>query len=140
MPCKSSTVWVSKTSFAPVVWAACWAWESWRAAEVDERDLCKILGEREHSWRRSIVDAIEGEGVVGGRCGKVRLGVAVTVRVQSAFGCCPLHHIPHPHRMKYTTAVTLVLFVLAASARDEKPCTVHDKGGTYFDLNRLSAK
>jgi hypothetical protein len=39
MPCKSSTVWVSKTFFAPVVWAACWAWESWRAAEVEERDL-----------------------------------------------------------------------------------------------------
>lgn len=42
--------------------------------------------------------------------------------------------------MKYTTAATFALFVLAASARDEKPCTVHDEGGTYFDLNKLSSK
>jgi len=60
MPCKSSTVWVSKMFFAPVVWAACWAWESWRTAEVEQRDLWKILGECEHSWRRSIADAIGG--------------------------------------------------------------------------------
>ena len=58
MPCKSSTVWMSKTFFAPVVWAACSAWESWRTADVEERDLWKILGECEHSWRRSSVDAI----------------------------------------------------------------------------------
>lgn len=30
---------------------------------MEERDLWKILEEREHSWRRSIVDAIEGEGM-----------------------------------------------------------------------------
>lgn len=130
MPCKSSTVWVSKTFFAPVVWAACW--ESWRTAEVEERDLWKILGEGEHSWRRSIADAIGGAYVVGGS-GKVRFGVAA--RVQSAFGCCL-----SPHRMKCVTATTLILFVLAASARDEKPCTVHGEGGTYYDLNKLSAK
>ena len=42
--------------------------------------------------------------------------------------------------MKCITATTLALFVLAASARDEKSCTVHDKDGTYYDLNKLSAK
>ena len=46
----------------------------------------------------------------------------------------------HPLRMKCATAATLALFALVASARDEKPCTVHDKGGTYYDLNKLSAK
>ena len=61
MPCRSSTVWVSKMFFAPVVWAASCAWESWRTAEVEESDFRKSLGEREHSWRRSIVDAIDGE-------------------------------------------------------------------------------
>ena len=37
-------------------------------AEVEERDLWGIIEKREHSWRRSVVDAIEGEGacVVGG--------------------------------------------------------------------------
>jgi hypothetical protein len=42
--------------------------------------------------------------------------------------------------MKCVTAATLALFVLAASARDEKPCTVHDEGGAYYDLSMLSAK
>jgi hypothetical protein len=95
MPCRSSTVWVSKMFFAPVVWVASWAWESWRTAEVEESDLWKSLGEREHSWRRSIVDAIDGEEacVVGGGSGKVRLGVAA--RVQSAFGCCPSNFTSH---------------------------------------------
>lgn len=87
MPCKSSTVWVSKIFFAPVVWAAFWAGESWWRAEVDERDLWKILGEHEHSWRRSIVDAIEGCGALCGRRRKVgRFGSEVAARVQSAFG------------------------------------------------------
>lgn len=71
----------------------------------------------------------------GGGSGKVPFGVAG--RVQSAFGSCPSIT---SHIMKYTTAATFALFVLAASARDEKPCTVHDEGGTYFDLNKLSAK
>jgi len=86
------------------------------------------------------VDAIEEEvvRVVGGGSGKVRFGVAA--RVQSAFGCCPSVTFHIPHRMKCATAATLALFVLAASARDEKPCTVHGKGGTYYDLNSLSAK
>jgi len=61
----------------------------------------------------------------------------ISVRLLST---APSHPIPHPHRMKCTTAATLALFVLAASARDEKPCTVHDQEGTYYDLNRLSAK
>ena len=42
--------------------------------------------------------------------------------------------------MKCVTATALALFVLVASARDEKPCTVHGEGGTYYDLNKLSAK
>ena len=87
IPYKSSTVWVPKTFSAPIVWVACKAWESWRAAEVEERNLCRLLGECEHNWRLST----EVEGVVGGRCGKVRFGVAA--RVQSAFGCCPLHNL-----------------------------------------------
>ena len=78
----------------------------------------------------------------GSVCGRRRKwkGSVRSCSVQSAFGCCLLHHISHPHRMKCVTAATLALFALAASARAEKPCTVHDKGGTYYDLNRLSAK
>ena len=70
--------------------------------------------------------------------GKVRFGVAT--RIQSAFGVRLLPSIFTSHLMRRATATALALFILAASARDEKPCTVHDKGGTYFDLNRLSAK
>ena len=52
----------------------------------------------------------------------------------------PLHHISHLDHMKCATVATLALFALTASARDEKPCTVHDEGGTYYDLSRLSSK
>jgi hypothetical protein len=45
-----------------------------------------------------------------------------------------------PPTMKCATAATLVLLALAASARDEKPCTVHDSEGTYYDLSGLTAK
>jgi len=41
--------------------------------------------------------------------------------------------------MKCATAATLALLALTASARDDKPCTVHDEGGAYYDLTRLSA-
>jgi hypothetical protein len=83
------------------------------------------------------VDAIEGEG-----CAQLREEVG---RFRSEWlAASNQRSVAVPsitsHIMKYTTATTFALFVLAASARDEKPCTVHDEGGTYFDLNKLSAK
>ena len=74
--------------------------------------------------------------------GKVRFGsrssrpISVWLTVASLL--ITSSHIPF--HMKCATAATLAIFALAASARDEKPCTVHDEGGTYYDLSGLSAK
>ena len=95
----------------------------------------------ENSWRTRGQLAPQHRGRHRRECvwsegGKVRFGVAT--RVQSGLGCFPSNFASH--RMKCVTATTLALFVLAAFAREEKPCTVHDEGGTYYDLNGLSAK